>query len=102
MGMYTLSVMTEIAPDAYVDHAQSIVVLLQQTLSSLQNLGNAVTYYLIKVLLHLIPLNKVPPANQIVRKYLSISLSSSAATQLKRKINVSDGECLSRANATST
>lgn len=66
MGMYTLSVMTEIAPEAYIDHAQSIIVLLQQTLSSLQNFGNPVTYYLIKVLLHLVPLNKTPPANQIV------------------------------------
>ncbi|XP_053972274.1 importin-4-like [Hylaeus volcanicus] len=56
LGTYTLSVMTEMAPDAYQAHAESITVLLGQTLNSLQDLGNPVAYYVLRIMLNLIPL----------------------------------------------
>lgn len=56
MGTYTLSVMTEIAPDAYLTHAESLTVLLSQTLNSLQNLGNPVAFYVLRIMLNLVPL----------------------------------------------
>lgn len=56
MGTYTLSIMTEIAPDAYITHAASLAILLGQTLNSLQDLGNPVAYYILKILQSLVPL----------------------------------------------
>ncbi|XP_076170729.1 importin-4 [Ptiloglossa arizonensis] len=56
LGTYTLSVMTEIAPDAYLTHAESLTVLLSQTLNSLQNLGNPVAFYVLRIMLNLVPL----------------------------------------------
>ncbi|XP_012138134.1 importin-4 isoform X2 [Megachile rotundata] len=56
LGTYTLSIMTEIAPDAYVTHAGSLAVLLGQTLSSLQDLGHPVAYYILKIMQNFVPL----------------------------------------------
>ncbi|KAK2578828.1 hypothetical protein KPH14_002445 [Odynerus spinipes] len=56
LGMYTLATMTEIAPDAYHVYAESVVILLSQTLSNLQDLGNPIAYYVIQTLQNLIPL----------------------------------------------
>lgn len=56
--------MTEIAPSAYFVYAESVVVLLSQTLSNLQDLGNPVAYYVIQTLQNLIPLVE---GNQNVR-----------------------------------
>lgn len=57
LGIYTLSVMTEVTPDTYVMHAKSLAVLLAQTLNSLQeNLGNPVSYYILKTMKNLVPL----------------------------------------------
>ncbi|XP_060832672.1 importin-4-like [Bombus pascuorum] len=56
LGTYTLSIMTEIAPDAYVTHAASLAILLGQTLNSLQDLGNPVAYYILKIMQSLVPL----------------------------------------------
>lgn len=63
MGTYTLSVMTEIAPDAYLTHAASLAILLGQTLNSLQDLGNPVAYYILKIMQSLVPLVE---GNQVV------------------------------------
>ncbi|XP_031846773.1 importin-4 [Nomia melanderi] len=56
LGTYTLSIMTEVAPDAYQRHAASIAALLGQTLNSLQDLGNPVAYYVLKIMQSLVPL----------------------------------------------
>ncbi|XP_076749367.1 importin-4 [Xylocopa sonorina] len=56
LGTYTLSIMTEIAPDAYHTHAASLAVLLGQTLNSLHDLGNPVAYYVIRIMQNLVPL----------------------------------------------
>lgn len=56
LGTYTLSIMTEVAPDAYLTHAASLAVLLGQTLNSLQDLGNPVAYYILRIMQNLVPL----------------------------------------------
>ncbi|XP_014468024.1 PREDICTED: importin-4-like [Dinoponera quadriceps] len=57
LGIFTLSVMTEVTPDTYVMHAKSLAVLLARTLSGLQeNLGNPVSYFILKTMKNLIPL----------------------------------------------
>ncbi|XP_066592125.1 importin-4-like [Prorops nasuta] len=55
LGMYTLSIMTEVAPDAYLTHAKSVVDLLQLAISGIQNLGSNVAYYVLKTMQNLIP-----------------------------------------------
>lgn len=55
--------MTEIAPDAYQAHATSLAMLLGQTLNSLQDLGNPVAYYILRIMQNLVPLVK---GNQMV------------------------------------
>ncbi|XP_033183456.1 importin-4 [Bombus vancouverensis nearcticus] len=55
LGTYTLSIMTEIAPDTYSIHAVSLANLLGQTLNSLQDLGNPVAYYILKTMQSLVP-----------------------------------------------
>lgn len=57
LGMYTLSIMTEITPEVYVAHAQSLMSLLVQTYNSLQQqYGNSIAYYIVKTMQHLTPL----------------------------------------------
>ncbi|XP_050478214.1 importin-4-like isoform X1 [Bombus huntii] len=55
LGTYTLSIMTEIAPDVYSIHAVSLANLLGQTLNSLQDLRNPVAYYILKIMQSLVP-----------------------------------------------
>lgn len=50
--------MTDVTPDAYTSHARSLVMLLAQTLSSLQSLGNPAAFYILETLRHLIPVAK--------------------------------------------
>ncbi|KOC63425.1 Importin-4 [Habropoda laboriosa] len=56
LGTYTLSIMTEVAPHAYLSHAGSLAILLGQTLNSLQDLGNPVAYYVLRIMQNLVPL----------------------------------------------
>ncbi|XP_043248077.1 importin-4-like [Colletes gigas] len=56
LGTYTLSIMTEMAPDTYLPHAESLMGLLNQTLSSLDDLGDPVAYYVLRTLQNLVPL----------------------------------------------
>ncbi|XP_017888011.1 importin-4-like [Ceratina calcarata] len=58
LGIYTLSIMTDIAPDAYHEHAASLAVLLGQTLNSLQDLGSPIAYYILRTMQNLVPLVK--------------------------------------------
>ncbi|XP_033352643.1 importin-4-like [Bombus vosnesenskii] len=55
LGTYTLSIMTEIAPDVYSIHAVSLANLLGQTLNSLQDLRHPVAYYILKIMQSLVP-----------------------------------------------
>lgn len=50
--------MTDVTPDVYTSHARSLVMLLAQTLSSLQNLGNLAALHILNTLRHLIPVAK--------------------------------------------
>lgn len=55
LGMYTLSIITEIASEAYLPTSQSIMVILNQTLNNLQDLANPIAYYIIKTMLNFVP-----------------------------------------------
>jgi len=59
--------MTDVTPDAYTSHARSLVMLLAQTLSSLQSLGNPAAFYILNTLRHLIPVAKHDETVSIVR-----------------------------------
>lgn len=49
--------MTEVTPDTYVMHARSLAVLLARTLNGLQeNLGNPVSYFILKTMKNFVPL----------------------------------------------
>ncbi|XP_012279417.1 importin-4 [Orussus abietinus] len=61
LGMYTLAMMTEIAPDIYLPHIQSITILLAQTLNGLQELGSPTAFYIMRTLLHLVPVIETNP-----------------------------------------
>lgn len=50
--------MTDVTPEAYASHVRSLVMLLAQTLSSLQNLGNLAALHILNILRHLIPVAK--------------------------------------------
>ena len=63
MGMYTLSIMTEIAPDAYLPHLQIIMELLNGVLNNLTNLASPLSCYILDTMEHLVPLVQ---GNQIV------------------------------------
>ncbi|XP_043465104.1 importin-4-like [Leptopilina heterotoma] len=55
LGMYTLSIITEIASEAYLPTSQAIMTILSQTLNNLQDLANSVAYYIIKTMLNFVP-----------------------------------------------
>lgn len=59
--------MTDVTPDAYISHARSLVMLLAQTLSSLQSLGNPAAFYILNTLQHLIPVAKHDETVSIAR-----------------------------------
>jgi hypothetical protein len=54
--MYTLSVMTEMAPNAYLPHVQTVMELLNNTLNTFSELANPVSCYILDTMLHLVPL----------------------------------------------
>ncbi|OXU25360.1 hypothetical protein TSAR_005639 [Trichomalopsis sarcophagae] len=56
LGMYTLSIMTEIAPDAYLPHVQTIMELLNNVLNKFTDLANPVSCYILDIMLHLVSL----------------------------------------------
>ncbi|KOX69401.1 Importin-4 [Melipona quadrifasciata] len=56
LGMYTLSIMTETAPDVYLTRAVSLTILLGQTLNNLHDLRHPIAYYTLKILQNLSPL----------------------------------------------
>lgn len=69
LGMYTLATMTEIAPDAYVVHAESLMTLLGEVMSRQGGSGNATAYYVLQTMLHLVPLvegNQVVSINELL------------------------------------
>lgn len=59
--------MTDVTPDVYTSHARSLVMLLAQTLSSLQSLGNLAALHILNILRHLIPVAKHDETVSIVR-----------------------------------
>lgn len=63
LGMYTLSIMTDIAPSIYLPHCQTILELINFTINSFTDLANPVSCYILEIMLHLIPLVE---GNQIV------------------------------------
>lgn len=54
--MYTLSIITGIAPDVYLTRAVSLTILLGQTLSNLHDLRHPIAFYTLKILQNLSPL----------------------------------------------
>ncbi|XP_071878378.1 importin-4 [Bombus fervidus] len=58
LGTYTLSIITEIAPQAYCEYGPVFVLILGETLKSLPDFGNPIAYYILKSLQYLVPLTK--------------------------------------------
>ncbi|XP_067002902.2 importin-4 [Anabrus simplex] len=56
LGMYTLSVITEVSPDQFLPHVQSVVYLFANTLNSAQDLGSPLVYYTLLTMIHFVPL----------------------------------------------
>ncbi|XP_011501436.1 PREDICTED: importin-4-like [Ceratosolen solmsi marchali] len=56
LGMYTLSIMTEIAPNTYLHHVQTVMELLNNTLNTFTELANPVSCYILDTMLNLVPL----------------------------------------------
>ena len=54
--MYTLSVITEVSPDQFLNHAQSMAFLFSNILNSVQDLGSPLAYYTIITMIHFVPL----------------------------------------------
>lgn len=67
--MYTLSVMTEIAPDVYLPHAQVIMEMLKETFNSYSNLANPVSCYILETMLNFVPFVE---KNQIVSCFFNL------------------------------
>ncbi|XP_018320441.1 importin-4 isoform X2 [Agrilus planipennis] len=55
LGMYTLSIMTEISKDSYIVHAESFAELFTKIISSLTNLTSNLSYYTVLTMTHLVP-----------------------------------------------
>lgn len=56
LGMYTLSVITEVSPDQFLPHASSIAFLFSNMLNSVQDLGSSLAYYTVITMIHFVPL----------------------------------------------
>ncbi|PNF17098.1 hypothetical protein B7P43_G16108, partial [Cryptotermes secundus] len=66
LGMYTLSVISEVSPDQFLPHAQSMGVLFSNVLNSVQDLGSRLAYYTVLTMNHFVPLAVVDQALVIV------------------------------------
>lgn len=60
--MYTLSVISEVSPDQFLPHAQSMGVLFSNVLNSVQDLGSRLAYYTVLTMNHFVPLAVVDQA----------------------------------------
>nr|CAD7264449.1 unnamed protein product [Timema shepardi] len=56
LGMYTLSMITEISSDQFLPHASSLVYMLANTLNQLENLSSPLSYYTLLTMIHIVPL----------------------------------------------
>ena len=56
LGMYTLSVITEISPDQFLPHVSSLAVLFSNMLNSVQDLSSPLAYYTVLTMIHFVPL----------------------------------------------
>nr|CAD7413649.1 unnamed protein product [Timema poppensis] len=56
LGMYTLSMITEISSDQFLPHASSLVHMLANTLNQLENLSSPLSYYTLLTMIHIVPL----------------------------------------------
>lgn len=56
LGMYTLSVVTEISPDQFLPHVASMAVLFSNMLNSVQDLSSPLAYYTVLTMIHFVPL----------------------------------------------
>lgn len=88
LGTYTLATMTEIAPEIYLAHAQSLMTMLGETLSGLHELGNPVSFYIIRIMLHLAPLVEgnqimVNAYNQMIPLTMNVVRALTTANQDK-------------------
>ncbi|XP_060535658.1 importin-4-like isoform X2 [Cylas formicarius] len=55
MGMYTLSIMTEISQSSYIVHAESFAALFTNILSGLNELSSNLAYYTVTTMKNLVP-----------------------------------------------
>ncbi|KAB0797014.1 hypothetical protein PPYR_11075 [Photinus pyralis] len=56
LGMYALSIMTEISKDSYIIHLESFAVLFNTTFSSLPSVNCDLAYYTVVTMKHLVPI----------------------------------------------
>ncbi|CAH1990534.1 unnamed protein product [Acanthoscelides obtectus] len=70
LGMYTLSIMTEIAQSSYIVHADSFAVLFTNILNQLTDLKSNVAYYTVTTMKNLVPV--IGGHQQMVNVYHSL------------------------------
>ncbi|KAJ9579600.1 hypothetical protein L9F63_004785, partial [Diploptera punctata] len=56
LGMYTLSVITEVSPDQFLPHSSSMAFLFSNMLNSLQDCSSPLAYYTVITMIHFVPL----------------------------------------------
>ena len=85
LGMYALSVMTEIAPTAPVFLTESLMTLLGQVITTPETSGIGCDYYVIQTLLHLAPMvathREVSISNNDRKESVKFSLENSISHQ---------------------
>ncbi|XP_071445043.1 importin-4-like [Hetaerina americana] len=86
LGMYTLSVITEISPDQFEKHLSSMMFLFNGTLNSLQDLGSPLAFYTVLTLNSLVPVigsdaNVQSMLNQLMPKLMAIVRAQVAADE---------------------
>lgn len=55
LGMYTLSIMTEISKATYLEHTESLIHLFTNILNSLTELNSNLAYYTVMTMNNLVP-----------------------------------------------
>ncbi|XP_021926547.1 importin-4-like isoform X1 [Zootermopsis nevadensis] len=56
LGMYTMSVITDISPDQFLPFISSVAFLFSNVINSLQDPGSALGYYTVLTMIHFVPL----------------------------------------------
>ncbi|XP_018577628.1 importin-4 [Anoplophora glabripennis] len=70
LGMYTLSIMTEMSQSSYIVHAESFAVLFTNTLNNITELNSNLAYYTVTTMKNLVPV--IGGHQQMINVYHSL------------------------------